>query len=241
MSGHSKWHSIRHKKAATDAKRGKILTKHSKILMVLGRNDPNPDTNASLRMAIINAKADSVPKDNIDRLLKKMAGTGKDTAQYSEQVYEGFGPDGIPFVITAITDNINRTFPAIRTAFNKAGGNLGSSGSVMFMFDHIGIVEIKTTGKSEDNIFELAVECGGEDIIYNKEFSKITTKMTELSNVRNALSEKGIEIIKSELRYEPKDPKMLSETEAEKMEKFIEAVEDVEDVDEVYGGFDVVN
>ncbi len=239
MSGHSKWHSIRHKKGANDAKRGKILTKHSKILMVVGRNDPNPETNAALRVAIANAKADSVPKDNIERLLKKLSGEGKDGVTYSEQVYEGFGPDGVPFVITAITDNANRTFPEVRTAVNKNGGNLGSSGTVMFMFDHVGVISIKTDGKTEDELFELTIECEGEDLDYSEEESEIITKFENLAKVRNALTEKGIEVAKSEPQYRAKDPRIVSEADAEKLEKFIEAIEEVADVDEVYGGFDV--
>ncbi len=239
MSGHSKWHSIRHKKAATDAKRGKILTKHSKIIMVIGRDNPNPDNNPALRTAIENAKADSVPKDNIDRLLKKLSGADKDAAALSQQVYEGFGPDGVPFIITAITDNINRTFPAIKTAFNKNGGNLGSSGSVMFMFDHVGVITIKSAGKTEDEIFELAIECGAEDVDFDAEESELISSFSDLAKVRDACKANGLEVVKSEPQYRAKDPKMLDESEVEKMENFIEAIEEVEDVDEVYGGFDV--
>ena len=241
MSGHSKWHSIRHKKGANDAKRGKILTKHSKILMVVGRSDPNPDTNASLRAAIANAKADSVPKDNIERLLKKMAGADKDAAQFSEQIYEGFCPGGVPFVITAITDNSMRTMPEVRTAVTKAGGTFGSSGSVMFMFDHVGVVVVKNNSKSEDEMFEAVIEAGGEDLNYDKEESEIVTKFEDLAKVRDALPDLGIEVKKAEPQYRAKDPKILSdEAEIEKLESFIEKVEEVDDVDDVFVGFDVV-
>ncbi len=237
MSGHSKWHSIKHKKAITDAKRGKILTKHSKILMVVGRNDPNPDTNASLRAAIINAKADSVPKDNIERLLKKIAGADKDAAQFSEQVYEGFCPGGIPFIITAITDKPMRTMPEVRTAVQKNNGTFGSSGSVMFMFDHVGVIDLKNDGKSEDDLFEAVVECGGEDLTYGEEESEIITKLEDLTKVRVGLAKKGIEVIKSELQYRAKDPKIIEDSaELEKLERFVEAVEEVDDVDEVFVG-----
>ncbi len=239
MSGHSKWHSIKHKKGANDAKRGKILTKHAKILEVIGRNDPNPDTNASLRVAIANAKADNVPNDNIDRILKKLAGGDKDGAVYSEQVYEGFGPEGIPFVVTALTDNINRTFPSIRSAFNKNGGNLGSSGSVMFQFDHVGVVVIENGGKSEEELFEIAIEAGGDDFEYDEEESTIITKFTDLAAVRDALDGK-VTVKKSAPEYRAKDPQMISDQAVlDKVEKFIAAVEDAEDVDEVFGGFDV--
>lgn len=239
MSGHSKWSSIKHKKAATDAKRGKILTKHSKILAVAGRSDPSPETNAALRVAIANAKAENVPNENIDRILKKLSGEGKDAAVYSEQVYEGFGPDGIPFVVTALTDNQNRTLPAVRTAFAKNGGTLGSTGSVMFQFDHVGVITVETGGKSEDELFELVAEAGGEDFEWEAEESEILTKFEDLSAVRNAL-EKKMTVKKSEPQYRAKDPKIISDAEMlRRVEKFVESVEDVDDVDEVFGGFDV--
>ena len=196
MSGHSKWHSIRHKKGANDAKRGKILTKHSKIILVVGRNDPNPETNASLRAVIANAKADSVPKDNIDRLLKKLAGADKDSTQYSEQVYEGFCPGGVPFVITAITEKPMRTMPEVRTAVAKAGGTFGSTGSVMFMFDHVGVVVVKNNGKNEDELFEIVIEAGGEDLSYDEEESEIVTNFEDLAKVRDALPGLGVEVVK---------------------------------------------
>jgi len=239
MSGHSKWHSIKHKKGANDAKRGKILNKHSKILLVVGRNDPNPDTNATLRAAIANAKADNVPNDNISRILKKLSGGDKDAAVYSELVYEGFGPEGIPFVITALSDNVNRTFPAVKTAFAKNGGNLGSSGSVMFMFDHLGIIEIKNDGKSEDELFEIAIEAGAEDFSFDEETSEIITKFSDLGSVVKALEGK-VEVVKFMPEYRAKDPKIISDAKTlAKVEKFIEAIEEAEDVDDVFGGFDV--
>jgi len=239
MSGHSKWHSIKHKKALTDAKRGKILTKHSKLLIISGRSDPNPETNATLRSAIQNAKADNVPNDNIERILKKLSGTDKGGAQITEQIYEGFGPEGIPFIVTALTDNPNRTMPAVRTAFIKNGGNFGSSGSVMFMFDHLGVITIKNGGKTEDDLFELAVGSGADDFSFEEEESEVITKFSDLAKVRNSLEEQGIEIVKASPEYRAKDPKIITENILEKIEKFIEAVEEVEDTDEVFGGFDV--
>jgi len=239
MSGHSKWHSIRHKKAATDAKRGKILTKHSKILNVIGRNDPNPETNPALRVAIVNAKADSVPKDNIERILKKLAGGDKDGVIYSEQVYEGFGPDGIPFVVTALTDNVNRTFPNVRTAWGKSGGNMGSQGSVMFMFDHAGVIVINNEDKSEEALFEAAIEAGAQDFHYDEAGeSEVITAFKDLSSVQKALENQSVTIIKSEPQYRAKDPKAISDPEIlAKLERFIAALEEVEDVDEVFSGY----
>lgn len=240
MSGHSKWHSIKHKKAATDAKRGKILTKHAKILAVIGRSDPNPENNAALRNAIANAKAENVPNDNIDRILKKLAGDGKNGVVYSEQVYEGFGPCSVPFVVTALTDNTNRTYPSVKTAFAKNGGNLGVSGSVMFQFDHVGVISIKNNGRSEDDLFELTIESGGDDFSFGENESEIVTTFGTLAAVRDALTDAGVSVTSASPDYRAKDPiKITSASELEKIEKFIAAVEEAEDVDEVFGGFDV--
>ncbi len=240
MSGHSKWHSIRHKKAANDAKRGKVLTKHSKIISVIGRTDPNPETNAALRSAITNAKADGVPRDNIERVLKKISGEGKDAVQYTEAVYEGFGPEGIPFMITALTDNVNRTFPSIRTAFNKNGGNLGTSGSVGFMFNHVGVIMMDSEGKSEDDVFEIVMEAGAEDFTFDEKETEIVMAFTDLGSVKKSLEDQKVKILKFEPQFRAKDPQIISDSSVlEKIEKFIEAVEEAEDVDEVFGGFDV--
>lgn len=238
MAGHSKWHSIRHKKAANDAKRGKVLTKHAKILAVIGRNDPSPETNPSLRVAIANAKADGVPKDNIERILKKLSGEGQDAARYSEQLYEGYGPEGIPFLVSALTDNVNRTFPQVRSAFEKNGGKLASPNAVKFLFDHVGIILVETNGKSENEMFELVAECGAEDFHYDENETEITTSFEDLGKVRDALSKK-MNVIKTEPVYRAKDPQVITDEKIlEKLETFISVVEETcDDVDEVYGGF----
>lgn len=238
MSGHSKWHSIRHKKAANDVKRGKILTKHSKLIAVAGKSDPNPDTNPTLRVAIANAKADSVPNDNIDRCLKKLSGEGKDAVIYHEQVYEGYAPFGIPVVVTALTDNPNRTFPEIRTVFGKKGGNLGSTGSVMFQFDHVGIIQIKTNGKNEDECMEAAIEAGAQDLGYEEDSCEVITAFSDLGHVRDTLIEQGFEIIKSEPEYRCKDLQEINDTEKLRtLETFVEAIEELDDISEVFVGY----
>lgn len=241
MAGHSKWHSIRHKKAANDAKRGKVLTKHAKLLMVLASHDVNPDTNAALRGAIANAKSDGVPKDNIERVLKKASGEGLDGVQYSEQVYEGFGPSGVPVIITSLTDNTNRALTDIRSAFNKNGGNFGSSGSVMFLFDHLGMISVPASGRSEEEAFELVMNAGGDDFELSEDQILITTKFTELGKVRDALEAAGVEIEKAEPIYQAKNPVKLSTAEGERLESFIEALEEVDDTDEVFAGFEIVD
>ncbi len=241
MSGHSKWHSIRHKKAANDLARGKILTKHSKILMVVGKLDPNPETNAPLRNAISNAKSDGVPKNNIEKILKKLSGTGNDDVSYSEQLYEGFGPEGVPVLVGALTDNPNRTFPSVRTAFEKNGGKIGSSGAVKFLFDHLGIIFIENQGKDEENLFELAIEAGADDFIYGDDESEIITSFENLGKVRDNLETK-IKIKKIQPEYRAKDPVIIKDSKVlEKITNLIEKIEEAEDVDDVFAGFEVSN
>ena len=238
MAGHSKWANIRHRKAAVDAKKNKVLSKHSKILMIIGKTDPNPDTNAALRTAIANAKADNVPNDNIKRILKKLSGEGKDGAVYQEMVYECYAPAGVPVIITAITDNNNRTFSDIRTAVEKSGGTMGSTGSVGYMFDHIGVVYIKTEGKTEDEIFEIVINAGADDFTYDAEECEITCGFKALGGVRKSLEEMNMPITKSETQYRAKDAKLINDEEKlEKIEKFYDRVNDVDDVDEIFMGY----
>jgi len=239
MSGHSKWHSIRHKKAANDAARGKVLTKHSKILMVIGQNDPNPETNTPLKNAISNAKSDGVPKSNIEKILKKLSGADKDGVQYSEQLYEGYGPAGIPFLVGALTDNPNRTFPSVRVAFEKNGGKIGSAGAVKFLFNHLGVILIENGDKDEEALFEIVIEAGADDFHYEQGVSEVITAFDKLGKVRDRL-EKVVTIKKFHPEYRAKDPIMITDKETlEKVESFIEKLEEAEDVDDVFGGFEV--
>ncbi len=155
-------------------------------------------------------------------------------------VYEGFGPAGVPFVVTALTDNTNRTYPSVKAAFGKNGGNLGSSGTVMFQFDHVGVIFVKNGKKTEDELFEAAIEAGADDFFYDEGESEIVTKFENLAAVRDALIKKGFELTKSAPEYRAKDPVKITDGEIlTKVERFIAAVEDAEDVDEVFGGFDV--
>ncbi|PID70785.1 YebC/PmpR family DNA-binding transcriptional regulator [bacterium DOLZORAL124_38_8] len=239
MSGHNKWSTIKHRKAANDAKRGKILTKHSKILSVVGMTDPNPDTNSALKTAITNAKSDGVPKDNIERILKKLRGEGKDGVQYAEVLYEAYAPGGVPFLISGLTDNVNRTFPQVRTAVEKSGGKLGSPNSVKFLFDQIGIILIETQNRTEDELFEIVANAGGEDFEREDEETEIFTTFDNLGAVRDALTDAGVEVKKAETRYQTKDPvKIEDQTTLDQLEKFTEKIEETcDDIDEVFGGY----
>ena len=193
MSGHSKWHSIRHKKGANDAKRAKILTKHSKIIMIIGRDNPLPHNNPSLRTAISNAKTDGVPKNNIERILKKISGSDQNYTNYTQQIYEGYAPGGIPIIVDALTDNVNRTFPEVKMAFTKHGGVMGVQGSVSFLFNHLGIIELDSSILSENQLLELATESSALDFSRNRvsriiSTSPISDSTSSSSSVRVVIS-----------------------------------------------------
>ena len=242
MSGHSKWHSIKHKKAANDAARGKVLTKHSKLIAVAARSDPSPETNPNLRSVIANAKSDGVKKENIEKILKKAAGADKDSVQFSEIFYEGFGPSRVPFVVQALTDNPNRTLPEVRTVFSKNGGELGSTGSVGFLFDRIGIITLQNDSKTEDELFEIAAEAGAEDFAFDQPesgYSMIITDFKDFARVRDEILKTQTEIFRAQTQFRAKTPKIIdSESEREKLQKFIDALEQVDDVDEIFAGFE---
>ena len=236
MAGHSKWKQIKHKKGANDMQRGKMLTKHGKILQVVGRDNPNPDTNASLRAAIVNAKSDGVPRDNIERVLKKLSGQGSEVTTFTENVYEGYGPGAVPIIVTSLTDNTNRAYTDIRTAFNKNGGNLGSSGSVAFMFDHVGLIQFKKQNNTEDDLFEFVAAAGADDFEVVDEIVIVSTSFEALGKVRHRLEEQGIDIEKSEPLYQAKDPMTLDEAAQTKLDNFLAVLDEVDDIDEVFTG-----
>ncbi len=169
------------------------------------------------------------------KILKKASGEGKDATQFIEQIYEGFGPEGLAFMVTALTDNPNRTMPAVRSAFIKNGGTFGSTGSVSFLFDRVGVIFVENENHSEDELFEIAIEAGADDFLFDEEgVSEIVTKFVDLARVRDSITEK-VKIKKSEPQYRAKDPKEITdEGVLEKIEKFVAAIEDVEDVDEVF-------
>lgn len=236
MAGHSKWKQIKHKKGANDLQRGKLLTKHGKILQVVGRDNPNPESNAALRNAIVNAKTDGVPRDNIERALKKLAGQGADAAVFTENIYEGYGPAGIPVMVLSLTDNTNRAFTNIRTAFNKNGGNLGNSGSVAFMFDHIGEIQFALGEQTEAQLFELMANAGAADFEIYDNTVLVSTTFASLRKVRQALAEQGIGIDKAEPSFQPKKPVVLSAVDKQKLDKFCLALHEVDDIDEIFTG-----
>ncbi|HHS49760.1 MAG TPA: YebC/PmpR family DNA-binding transcriptional regulator [candidate division Zixibacteria bacterium] len=239
MSGHSKWASIKRKKAALDAKRGKIFTKIIKEITVAAREGGgDPDGNARLRTAIETAKAANMPKNNIENAVKK--GTGElPGVVYEEISYEGYGPGGVAILIETMTDNKRRTVAEIRHLLDKNGGNLGETGCVGWMFDRRGYITIPKEGLSEEEIFEKALLAGAEDVQDGGESWEIYTAATELDSTKKALESAGITIETSELTQLPQNFVKVEGKDAEKMLKIMEALEDHDDVQNVFSNFDI--
>jgi len=239
MSGHSKWHSIKHKKGATDAKRGKLFTKFIKELTVAARTGGgDPDANARLRKAISDAKAGNMPNDTIDRAIRR--GTGaEEGVHYDEITYEGYGPGGVALLIESMTDNRNRTVAEIRHIFSKNGGNLGEAGSVGWMFDKKGYLVVEKTAKPEDQLFDIAIEAGAEDIRDDEDNWEIITAPENFEAVQSALKTAGITPNVAEVEMVPQNYIKLEGAPANQMLKLMEALEDHDDVQKVSANFDM--
>ncbi len=241
MSGHSKWATIKRKKGALDAKRGKIFTKIGRELMVAVKDGgPDPDTNSKLRDVIAKAKANNMPNDTIQRSIKKAAGEG-DAGTYLEMVYEGYGPSGIAVMVETLSDNKNRTAADLRHYFDKNGGNLGQSGCVGFMFDRKGLIVIeKTDSVDEDTLMMDALEAGADDFNVEDECYEILTAPEALGKTREELEGKGYTFAQAEVNYIPQTTTKLDNPEdIVKMEKLIDMLEENDDVQNVYHTWDM--
>jgi YebC/PmpR family DNA-binding regulatory protein len=239
MSGHSKWHTIKHKKGATDAKRGKIFTKLIKEITVAARTGGgDPDANARLRKAILDSKAQNMPNDTIDRAVKRGSGD-LDGVNYEEITYEGYGPGGVAILIETMTDNRNRTVAELRHLLSKNGGNLGEAGSVAWMFDKKGYIVVDKEAKSEDELFELAIEAGADDMQDEGSVFEIYTSSDTYHAVNDAVKDAGIEAQVSELSMIPQNHIALEGADAKQMLKLYEAIDDHDDVQKVYANFDI--
>lgn len=239
MSGHSKWHSIKHKKARVDAQRGKIFTRLIKELTVAARmGGGDPDSNSRLRTAIATAKAANMPANNIDRAIKK--GTGElPGVLYEEVTYEGYGPAGVAIMIDTMTDNKNRTVAEIRHLMSRNGGNIGANGCVAWMFHKKGIINVETEGIDEDELMEIALEAGAEDMTNEDGLFQITTDPAGFEDVRTAIEEQGISMASAELTKVPENTVKVSEKDAHKIFKLMDALENHDDVQNVYVNFDI--
>lgn len=239
MSGHSKWHNIKQKKGKEDAKRGRIFTKLGKYIMVaVKEGGPDPDYNPQLKVAIDKAKAENMPNDNIERAIKK--GSGEDSAESFEEItYEGYGPSGIAVLVNCLTDNRNRTAPDIRHAFDKYGGNLGTPGSVSFMFDKKGQIVVLSDNIDGDELMMVAIDAGAEDVVEAEDAYEIITAVEDYHKVRSALEEAGYDFVQSDITYIPQNYSTLTNPDDIKnMEKMIDVLEDNDDVQEVYTNWD---
>jgi YebC/PmpR family DNA-binding regulatory protein len=240
MSGHSKWHSIKHKKGAADAKRGKVFTQHAKMIALAAQSGGDPDMNPSLRSAIDRAKMDNTPNANIERAIKKGTGDLKDGAQLVETSYEGYGPGGVAILVKAITDNKNRTLPSVRSCFTKNGGKLGSDGCVAWMFSPKGLIMMSIAGKDMEEVEMEVIEAGAEDMEADGDNMTVTTGFEDLSTVNKALEAAGFEIESAKMEYIAKEQvKVEDASTANKIIKLMNALEDDDDVTNVSSNFDI--
>src|SRR5256714_10123303 len=237
MSGHSKWHSIKHKKAVVDARRGQQFTKLARAITVAAKEGGgDPEGNPALALAIAKAKDASMPKDNIERAIAKGIGAGADADAYENVVYEGYGPGGVALLIEALTDNRNRTGADVRHAFTKHGGSLGEPGSVAYLFEKRGVIVVDGERYSEDDLLP-AVEAGAEDIAVDEDVFEVLTEPSQLTAVRAALDEAGVEIQQVEVTQRPKSLVPLDADGARKVLKLLEALEGNDDVGHVAAHF----
>ncbi len=239
MSGHSKWSSIKHKKAIKDAKRGKIFTKMIKEITVaarMGGGDIN--ANPRLRTAVTTARAASMPNDNIERAIKK--GTGElEGVNYEEIQYEGYGPGGVAIMVSVLTDNRNRTVAEIRNIFGKNAGNLGETGSVAWMFTKKGVITVEQSAAAEERVFDVALEAGADDISDAGEVFEVTVGPEKLEDVKTALDTAGIPVASAEVTMVPQSTVTLRGREAEQTLKLLEILEDNDDVQKVAANVDI--
>lgn len=237
MSGHSKWATTKHRKAAVDAKRAVLFSKLSRIITVAAKagGDPNPENNASLAAAIAKAKSYSLPKDKIETAINKAFGAGADAAAYEEVVYEGYGPAGVALYVEALTDNRNRTAADVRAAFTRAGGNLGSSGSVAFQFERRGEIAVEGTGGlDEDELMLLVADAGGEDMETIDGGFLVYTAPTDVMAVKTALESAGVPVRGAELVMEAVNTSSVGVEDVKKVLRLVDRLEELDDIQNVY-------
>jgi YebC/PmpR family DNA-binding regulatory protein len=241
LSGHSKWSSIKHRKGAADAKRGKLFSKLSRAIIVAAKEGgPDPGANLALQNAVEKARSYSMPKDNIERAIAKGSGEGADAAAFETVIYEGYGPEGVAVIVEALTDNRNRTASDVRHAFAKHGGSLGATGAVAWQFERRGVVVVPGEGADEDELFLAAADAGAEDVDRDGDVFQVTSAPDALGAVRSALEEAGFTVDSAELSLVPKNTvEVADEGAAKRVMRLIEDLEDNDDVQDVYANFDI--
>ena len=239
MSGHSKWSTIKHKKGATDAKRGKIFTKIIKEITVAARmGGGDPETNPRLRSALISARSENMPKDTFERAIKK--GTGDlEGVDYEEILYEGYGPGGVAVLVECLTDNRNRTIAEVRQVFNKAGGNVGTDGCVAWMFDKKGLIIVNKEDSDEETLMELALDAGAEDIKEETQSFEIICEPADFEAVKETIDAADIKYEMAEITMIPQNMTKVEGKEAEQMINFMEAMDDCDDIQKFYSNADI--
>jgi len=239
MAGHSKWANIKHRKAAVDAKRGKMFTKLIRELTVAAKEGgPDADSNPRLRAAINTAKGQNMPNDTIDRAIKRGSGEMEGVV-YQEVFYEGYGPGGSAVYVQALTDNKNRTVAAVRSLFHKNGGNLGETGCVAWIFEMKGRITFNSESVTEDQLFDIAIDAGAEDVIEEDNDLVVITSIDNFENVKTVLKDSGLEYDEAEVTMVPQSNVKIDGKEAERMIRLMEALEESDDVQNVYANFDI--
>jgi YebC/PmpR family DNA-binding regulatory protein len=240
MSGHSKWSSIKHKKGLADAKRGKVFTKLIREITTASRiGGTDPETNARLRVAIVQAKAENMPKDNIERAIKKGASALEGGENYEEYTYEGYGPGGVAILIETLTDNKKRTTAEIRHILSRLNGNMGEAGCVSWLFSKKGYITFDKKAVDEDKVMELALESGAEDISDEENEINVITDLSNFEKVKKVFDDTGLKYLIAEMSMIPQTSVKLEGKNAETMLKLMEALEDSDDVQNVYANFDI--
>ncbi|MBE7415237.1 MAG: YebC/PmpR family DNA-binding transcriptional regulator [Deltaproteobacteria bacterium] len=240
MAGHSKWANIKHKKAKSDAKKGKVFTKLVKEIMVAAKSGSDPSGNPRLRLAVEKAKAENLPADNIERAIKKGAGELENVI-YEEGAYEGYGPGGVAVIVNFMTDNRNRTASEVRHAFSRFGGSLGQSGSVAYMFEKKGVFTFDMGSITEERLMEAALEAGAEDVLSNQDdrVFEVYTEPTEYARVKAAFDQAGVRYSHSDIAMVPKTTVRVEGKSARQVLGLLEELEDLDDVQSVYANFDI--
>jgi YebC/PmpR family DNA-binding regulatory protein len=242
MSGHSKWSTIKRKKGAADAKRGKVFTRLGREITIAAREGGgNPEANTRLRLAIAKAKASNMPKENIDRAIARGTGGGDDGIVMEEITYEGYGPHGVAILMDVLTDNKNRALSSIRTVFNKSSGNMAEAGAVAWQFDRKGFIEVNAEGVDSDELFMVAADAGADDVISGEETIAVYTPRENLSLVENALVEAGYSIIDSSLSWLPKNPMDLDTESGVSVLNMLEKLEELDDVQNVFSSLNITD
>jgi YebC/PmpR family DNA-binding regulatory protein len=239
MSGHSKWATIKRQKGANDARRGQLFTKLAREISLAARDGGDPNFNFKLRLIVDKARASNMPKENIERAIKRGSGTGDDGAILEEVTYEGYGPHGVAILMQVVTDNRNRTVSEIRRALTRGGGNLGESGSVGWLFDSKGLIGLTGDRMNQDKVFELALEAGAEDVQFGEETAEIYTLPSDLQGVRQAFQDARYHVEDAEVTMLPKTYISLAPADTLQVMNLIEALEELDDVSKVYSNLEI--